>query len=93
MPIATDIGLTTIKVTGTTETSSKITDGLTKIKTVYWYDPATAGDLLVLVDKRGGSITQLRAESDHGSQQWDINCAYDGIYTTDMDSGTLYIYR
>jgi len=93
MAISVDEGLTTLKVTGTTDASAKVTDKWINIKSVYWFNPTTAGHLLTIVDKNSGPIMELRAESDNASQFYELGCAYSGIYITDMDSGTLYIYR
>lgn len=93
MSLTVDTGLTVIKVTGTTDVNAVILTGLQKIKSVYWYNVTTAGDKLVLTDKNGGPIIECRAEADGSSQQWDVNASFDGVSSTDMDSGTLYIYR
>jgi hypothetical protein len=72
--------------------STKVTDNLIFIKSVYWYHPTTAGQLASLKDSNGNVIIPLRCESDGISQWFDINISVDGIYCDDLDSGTLYVY-
>ena len=93
MAITVDAGATTFKVTGTAASAEKVTDSLTKIKSVYWTGITTAGQLCELTDKNGGPIIIMTAEADGCTESHEINCSYDGIYCADMDSGTLYIYR
>jgi hypothetical protein len=94
VPITVDKNGSPIKVTGTTDTDSEILSDTDKayIKSVYWFKPTTAGDLLTLTDGEGKNIIEMRAEANNGSQQWDIELQFYGIRTPDMDSGTLYIY-
>ncbi len=94
MPITVDAKSSPIVVTGSTTTDSEILAKEEKAYTkfIYWYKPTTAGDLVTLTDGDGRVIITMRAEADNGSQQWDIDTQYYGIRTTDMDSGTLYIY-
>jgi hypothetical protein len=85
-----------IKVTGDTDTSGVITDNLTYIKSVYWFQPTNAADLINLIDKEGGPIINMVGDStgdtNPNSQAWDIGTVFNGVYSDDFDSGTLYIY-
>jgi len=94
MSITVDSEGSPIKVTGTTESDEEILASNQKayIKFIYWYKPTTTGHLVTLTDGQGKEIITMRAEADNGSQQWDIDTQYYGIRTSDMDSGTLYIY-
>lgn len=94
MPITVDDKGSPIIVTGTATGDTEIVPKTEKayIKYIYWYKPTTAADLVTLTDGDGREIITMRAEADNGSQQWDIDTQYYGIRTTDMDSGTLYIY-
>lgn len=84
-----------LRVTGTTNVNQLIIEPYTiiYIRAVYWFNATTTGDLCTLKDKYGQFIIEMRAESDGGSQQWDICTPYHNIYCDDMDSGTLYIYQ
>lgn len=81
-----------IKVTGTTDAATSIASGKILVKRVYWYNPATAGMLLVLQDGNGNDLLPARCEVDGISQFFDFDIYFDGIQCTDMDGGTLYIY-
>ncbi len=94
MPITVDAKGSPIIVTGTTTTDSEILPAEDKayIKSVYWYNPTTAGHLLILTDGDGRGIISMIAEANNDSQQWDVETQFYGIRCADMDSGTLYIY-
>ena len=84
------------KITGTTDTSSTITEDHVYIRSVYWYGPSNAAHLVNLIDKEGGPIITMSGDStgdsSPNSQQWHIEHTFEGIYCNDMDSGTLFIY-
>lgn len=83
-----------IRATGTTAVSQAVIapSQAVYVNRIYWFNPTTAGHLCTLKDSRGNFITELRAESNNGSQQIEIDAYFDDIYCDDMDSGTLYIY-
>lgn len=94
MPITVDDKGSPIIITGTTSSAEEVLPRSEKayIKYLYWFNPTTAGDLLTLTEGEGREIITMRAESNNGSQQWDINTQYYGLQITDMDSGKLYIF-
>ena len=72
--------------------STKVTNNQVYIKSVYWFNPTTAGHLAFLKNIHGDAIIPLRCESDGVSQFLEINVLADGVYCDDLDSGTLYVY-
>ena len=92
----TDKDSSCIKVTGDTATSAKIIDRLVFVKSIIWYLPTNAAHLVNLIDKNGGPIITMIADANGDTaaetQQWTINSQFEGIYSDDMDSGTLFIY-
>ena len=69
-----------------------VTPKLLLVRAVYWYNPATAGDLANFVDNYGNVIIPLRCEVDNQSLFYELNIMCDGINCDDLDSGTVYIY-
>jgi hypothetical protein len=93
----TVVGVNPIKVTGTTSASQAIYVGGGKeslfIKRLFWLIPTTAGHKLALTDGDGNVIAEMQCETNGISPQiLEIGAYYDGVYCTDMDSGTLLIY-
>jgi len=85
-----------IRITGTTDVDSEVWDSdqtLMHIKHIYWFNPTTAGHLCTLKDRDGKFIAELRAEGNNQSERLDIGAAFNSVYLTDLDSGTLYIYQ
>jgi hypothetical protein len=72
--------------------STKVTDNQIYIKSVYWFNPTTAGHLASLKNFHDDVLIPLRCESNGVSQFFEINVLADGIYCDDLDSGTLYVY-
>ena len=95
MPLTVDSTVNPIKVTGTTDTSAVIvaSGNLVKIKFIYWLQPTTIGHKLALQDGEGNDIVELYCDVANKPQWAPIFTTYDGLYSDDMDSGTLYIYR
>lgn len=91
----TKTGGNPIRITGTTDVSSLVHDSvsLMKIKRLYWFNPATAGDLCTLKDRDGLFIAELRAEANNQSERLEIDTVFNSVYLTDLDSGTLYIFQ
>lgn len=83
---------TPIKVTGTTASSVSIIESQINLKFVWWYNPTTAGDLLTVTDSNGKEMAQLRCEENGKSEFLPVFVNCTGVYVSDMDSGTLYIY-
>lgn len=91
----TGAGGNPIVVTGTTAASD---DAYTKdcwLTAVYWFSPDTIGDLCAIQDGSGNEIVELEVVVADQSLWWvppePIFCK-GGIYSDDMDSGTLYLY-
>ena len=84
------------KVTGTTAASTKITDEIVYVKSVYWYKPTNAAHLLNLIDKEGGPIITMDGNGlgtgNPTSHQRIVESVFNGIYCDDLDSGTVFIY-
>jgi hypothetical protein len=88
-------GANPIVLTGTTAASQEVLvnkNSLIVVKRITFLRPTTAGDKLTLTDKYGNVIVNMEADGDGLNQYQDIGVAYDGIYVTDMDSGSALIY-
>ena len=81
-----------LKCTGTSSASEVVYANPVFIRFIYWYNPATEGHLLSLIDSGGNDIVVARCEKDGESQWLPVYTRFDSIYCDDMDSGTLYIY-
>ena len=81
-----------IVVTGDATTSEKITDRLTFVKFIHWYKPTTVGHLINITDKNGALIVKEYCDTANTSMWLPVYATCDGIYTDNMDSGTLSIY-
>ena len=92
MALSVNNKINPIKVTGTTSTSTEIYPDFVRVRYVRWVLPTTAGHLCWLYNNNGKVIIKMNAEANNDTQQWELNCGFDGIHCTDMDSGTLYIY-
>lgn len=91
----TGTGDNPIVVTGTTAASDDATTKTVYITAIYWFSPDTIGDLLAIQDGNGREIIELECVVADQSLWWvppdPIYCP-NGVYSDDMDSGTLYIY-
>lgn len=92
MAITSNTSGSIFKITGTTATSTSVTDNQIFIKHIYWYNPTTAGHLLSLTDRNGRDIIDCYCDTANVSQIHPIITITDGIYVDDMDSGALFIY-
>ena len=83
-----------IKVTGTTATIQYIIPKgqIIFVKFVRWYNPATAGDVFVLLSGDGREVVKGYCDSANVSQTIPVFSQLDGIKSNDVDSGELYIY-
>ena len=86
-----------LKVTGTTDTSERITDSEVMIQGILWTGATTDGHLCSLTDKAGrqlwkGQMTTTKLTEDIYKEFPRGLYSSDGIYINDMDSGELYIY-
>lgn len=92
MALTFDGNTNPVKITGDTAASVTIFDEKVFVRHLYWYDPSTANDKIVLTDLNGNEIFDFRAEVDDQSQFYTLDMYFDGLAVTDMDSGTLFIY-
>ena len=84
-----------IIVTGTTSTSDDITDDNITISALYWLRPTAQGHKLALQDKNGLELIEFYCDNDNESLSMTFpngGLHVQGLYSDDMDSGTLYIY-
>jgi hypothetical protein len=85
-----------IVVTGTTAASDDIkSSGNWVISKLYWLQPTTQAHKLALQDGNGRELFEFYCQTANSSQAFDFPnglSAQNGIYSDDMDSGTLYIY-
>ena len=81
-----------IKVTGTTNTSTKILDGPVFLKSIYWEQPTTTGHKMALQDKAGGDVIEMYCLTQNKDMEKDLDIHVHGLYCDDLDSGTLFIY-
>ena len=79
-------------VTGTTDTADDITDSRVKLNSLTWERPTTQGHLLTVTDKNGTEIHTFYCDNDNESLSEEFYGKwYDGLYVSDMDSGTLHV--
>ena len=85
-----------IVVTGTTAVADDITDSDVIIQAIHWHKPTTNGHLLSLTDKAGNGLLKMSQATTSVNEDKTITFPHGlrakGIYSDDMDSGTLYIY-
>lgn len=67
-----------------------------RVSNIYWYNPATAGDLFVITDggAAGKILHQGRAEANNQSQFFEFQPPreWGKFSVTTLGSGTLFIY-
>ena len=79
------------KITGTTSSSTKITDEKVHLQWVHWHKPTTVGHLLSVTDKDGNQLTNGYCLTGNESQWLPVDADVNGIYIDDLDSGTVLI--
>ena len=80
-------------VTGTTSASDDITDNRIKLSAIYWLTPTTQGHKCAIQDKAGNEIVEFYCDNDNESLiMYFAGQHVDGLYSDDMDSGTLYVF-
>lgn len=70
-------------------------DGAFRISKIYWLQPTTIGDLMVMKNKASGKvIAKMRCEVADQSQYLDFDpqLVTPDIIVDDLDSGVVYIY-
>ena len=91
----TATGTNPIVVTGTTGTSDDITDDNIQIIGLYWLQPTAQGNKLALQDKNGVEKWAFYCDDANSSQHAILpegGLYSQGLYSDDMDSGTLYVF-
>lgn len=90
------VGRSPIVVTGTTTSSTAIVaSGRYQINRLHWLNATAQGMKLALQDGTGHELWEFYCDNDGESLSVSFDPplrAVDGIYSDDMDSGTLYIY-
>lgn len=66
-------------------------NGLT-IAAVYWLNPVTPGDTLVIQNEGGSTLLSARCEVANQSQLFQIPFQVGGFKVSTIASGTVYIY-
>ena len=89
-------GSNPIVVTGTTSAKDDIrSSGDWLITKLYWLQPTTQGHKLALQDGADAEIFEFYCQTANSSQEVSFDPPYrahGGLYSDDMDSGTLYIH-
>ena len=74
---------------------SSVTLGTTYIRRIYWYNPATIADTVVLQDGSGNEVITLRCEVANQSQLFDWGdggLRLNGSKLSTLASGSVYLY-
>ena len=72
---------------------ANIYTGWVKIALIYWRNPTTAGQVVLLRDINGRPILDARAEADNGSQVFRVTPQwYQGLQLQTLDSGTVQLH-
>lgn len=85
-----------IVVTGTTAAKDDIkASGTWHITKLYWLQPTTQAHKLAVQDGNGRELFEFYCQTANSSLEINFDpplSARNGIYSDDMDSGTLYVY-
>ena len=93
----TATGTNPIIVTGTTASKDDIkASGQWHITGITWLQPTTQGHKVAIQDGNGKELYEFYCQTANSSQSEKFEKsplqAFDGIYSDDMDSGTLYVF-
>lgn len=74
---------------------SSSTLGTTYIRRIYWLNPTSSGDTVVLQDSSANEVITLRCEAANQSQFFDFadsGLRLNGSKISTLGSGTVYLY-